>query len=147
MKKFDQRNYAIKTIEGLRRAKGTKLFDFEHILAMPTGDLRVYLQDEVYRPLQGKLENASREGFGTISYALYSAFDRDKDLIAFDFVEGARLEAGRVPEKIEVGLNLTKERHILKPKPIELMLYVKAIQDEELLMPNDILSRSLAFTG
>jgi hypothetical protein len=145
MKKTDQRDYAIKTIEGLRRVSGISLFDFGSILAMPTRDLQTYLQDGVYRPLESRLRDASRDGFGAISYLLYSAFDKDKDLIALDFIQGVGIPGGRVPDKIEACLNLTGEKHIQKPKPIELMLYVKAIQDEPLLMPEDILTRELVF--
>ncbi len=145
MEKSNQREYAIKTIAELRRVPGTGLFDFGSILAMPTRDLQAYLQDEVYRPLESRLRNASRDGFGAVSYLLYSAFDRDKDLIALHFVERVQIPGGRVPDKIEEGLNLTGERHIVKPKPIELMLYVKAIQDEPLLLPDDVFARELVF--
>lgn len=145
MKKIDKREYAIQTIEGLRRVSGSSLFDFGNILALPTKELQTYLDDEVYRPLQSRLGNASRNGFESISYVLYSAYDRDKDQIAFHFVEGENITGGRVPERIEIGLNMTKERHIARPKPIELMLYVKALQDEPLFIPDSILSRGLVF--
>ncbi len=138
-----QRDYAIQTIGRLRRAPGTRLFDFANIIAMPNRDLQTYLTDNVCRPLESRLGAAFREGFGAISYAFYSAFDRDKELIHFSFAEGVRISPGVMPEGIEIGINLTREKHIVKPKPVELMLYVKALQDEPFLMPDDFLSRKL----
>ena len=147
MKKTNQREYAIQIIEGLRRASGSRLFDLGNILAFTTKDLQTYLVDEVYTPLQSRLGAAARDGFGAISYVFYSAHDLNKEQINFSFVEGENITSGRVPKLIEGGLNLTKEKHKAKPGPIEIMLYVKAIQDEPFVMPDDILSVGLAFAS
>ena len=138
-----QRDYAIQAIERLRRVSGTRLFDFGNIIAMSNRELQTYLTDNVCRPLESRLVAAYREGFGAVSYAFYSAFDRDKESIHFSLVEGERINPGVMPEGIEVGINLTKEKHIVKPKPVELRVYVKALQDEPFLMPDDLLSRKL----
>lgn len=138
-----QRDVAIRNIESLRRTKGVGLFDFGSILAMPTRDLQTYLTDSVYRPLERSLNIASRNGFGSVSYVIYSAFDRDKDLISYSFVEGAPIPNGRMPEGIETGINLTREKHIVKPKPVDLMIYVKAIDPDLMLMPEDLFADRL----
>lgn len=136
---FRQRDLAIRKIEELKRVRGIGLFDFANILAMPARDLQTYLADEVSKPLQRRLDAVSREGFGSASYVLFSAYDRSKEVIQYSFVEGVPIPNGRIPEGIEVGINMTKERHIANPRPIELMLYVKAIDTEPLMMPDDIL--------
>lgn len=141
---LNYRDSAIRNIEHLRRTKGVGLFDFGSILAMPTRGLQEYLTNSVYRPLERSLNVASRNGFGTVSYVLYSAFDRDKDLIVSSFVEGAPIPNGRMPEGIEAGINLIGERHIVKPRPVELMLYVKAIDPDLMLMPDDLFADRLA---
>lgn len=136
-----QREFAIKTIEGLRRINGPTLFDLGDILAMPTKDLKEYLEAEVRRPLDKKLRNASREGYGAISYLIYSAYDIDKELVNLSYESLEPISQEGLPRRIEFALNETERKHIIKPRPIELMLYVKAIDSEPLVFSDDLLSR------
>lgn len=136
---FRQRDLAIRKIQELRSVRGIGLFDFADILTRPTRELQVYLADEVCKPLQRRLDAVSRDGFGSASYVIFSAYDRSKEVIQYSFVEGVPIYKGRMLEGIEAGINRVKKRHIADPKPLELMLYVKAIDPEPLLLPDDIL--------
>ncbi len=139
-----QREFAIKTIEGLRRINGPTLVDLGTILAMPHRDLQAYLEDEVRRPLDKKLRNASREGYGAISYLIYSAYDRDKELVNLSYESLEPISQEGLPRKIEFALRETERKHIVKPKPIELMLYVKAIDSEPFVFSDELLSREFS---
>lgn len=139
------REIAIAKIANLRKSEGSGVFDFANIFRFRPEELRSYLEDNVTLPLQRGLDQACRNGFDFVKYALYSAYDRSGKLIIYDFTERAPISIGRVPEGIEVGVNRTIEQHITNPKALELMLYVKAVHGELTFMPEDILEDELAF--
>ncbi len=139
-----QRDFAIKTIEGLRRVNGPTLFDLGNILPTSARDLQAYLEDEVRRPLEKRLRSASLEGFGAISYLVYSAYDRDKELINLSYESLEPISQEGLPKRIRHALYETEQKHIIKPRPIELMLYVKAIDSDPFVFSDDLLSRELS---
>lgn len=139
-----QRDFAIKTIEGLRRVNGPTLFDLGNILPTSARDLQAYLEDEVRRPLEKKLRNASLEGFGAISYLVYSAYDRDKELINLSYESLEPISQEGLPKRIRHALYETEQKHIVKPRPVEFMLYVKAIDSDPFVFSDDLLSKELS---
>jgi len=141
MEKISQRDYAISTIEKLKRVCGKELFDLNGVFVMPSKEMRVFLLDKLYKPLEFEINKAYFAGFVPIRYAMWFGFNDNKKATAFG--EGHANLRGKMSHNIEWGISETIEEHEKMPRPLELMLYVKANEDDLLVIPDDVFSREL----
>jgi hypothetical protein len=131
MEEISQRQYALDEVSRLRHANGIVFCDVNEEIELPFhGKFVNYLAREVSRPLEAKFKRAYEERKGLIAYVMYSEYaEGDRRTIAFS--SGMRISPyPNMPHSIEWGLHDLVEAHRELSQKIELILYVKALEEE-----------------